>query len=83
MFRNGTAFARWELGRSSFSSMTATVRSLSRSVWINVGALVPSTRLTSDGTMKPMDDPTVSERDHRAKIDALRLMVAFVVSTII
>lgn len=48
--------------------MISLVRSLSRSVWINT--ITPST----------ITDPVVIEHDRQAKIDSLRLMVAFVVS---
>ncbi|KAL8279320.1 hypothetical protein RQP46_008357 [Phenoliferia psychrophenolica] len=78
VFRNGTAFNRWDDGRKTFGSL----RSLSRMVWINVGAYPSVTgRLTSDGTVKPMELPTITDADRKAKIMALRMMVAFVVAT--
>ncbi|ORY90673.1 Bestrophin, RFP-TM, chloride channel-domain-containing protein [Leucosporidium creatinivorum] len=85
VFRNGSAYARWDDGRKSFAKMISTVRTLSRSTWINVGAPGPSTgRLTSDGTRLPPpstnDHQGISAQDHDQKIKALRLMVAFVVS---
>ncbi|KAI5476644.1 hypothetical protein MNV49_007422 [Pseudohyphozyma bogoriensis] len=82
VFRNGTAFGRWDDGRKLFGSMTSNVRSLSRSVWINVGAFPPMTgRLASDNTLKPTNEPTITDEDAKAKITAVRMMVAFVVAT--
>lgn len=77
--RSNQAYARWENGRATFAGMAAGVRSLSRSVWVNVGAFGPprGTGLSSHPTV----DPTISEKDHEAKERALRLMVAFVVAT--
>ncbi|KAM0751539.1 hypothetical protein T439DRAFT_324723 [Meredithblackwellia eburnea MCA 4105] len=82
VFRNGAAFNRWDDGRKTFGSMTANVRSLSRSVWVNVGAFPSQTgRLRSDGSVQPPEDPTITDEDRKAKISALRMMVAFVVAT--
>ncbi|KAK4052118.1 hypothetical protein OIV83_002412 [Microbotryomycetes sp. JL201] len=72
VFRNGAAYARWDEGRKAFGSMISTVRSLSRSTWINVGAAGP-VRPASNFA----NNLKVSAADHGAKIKALRLMVAF------
>ncbi|GAA6006297.1 hypothetical protein JCM10207_000593 [Rhodosporidiobolus poonsookiae] len=82
VFRNGSAYARWDDGRKTFAKMLATVRNLSRTVWLNVGAPTPiKGRLASDGILKPADEQRISDRDREDKVKALRLMVAFVVAT--
>ncbi|CEQ39276.1 SPOSA6832_00803 [Sporobolomyces salmonicolor] len=83
VFRNGSAYQRWDAGRTTFSKMMATVRCLSRTVWINVGAPTPvKGRLNSEGVLKPHaeSEDIESGKDLEDKIKALRLMVAFVVS---
>jgi hypothetical protein len=37
-------------------------------------------RLASDGTLKPVEDTPVTDQQLKAKTQAIRLMVAFVVS---
>ncbi|GAA5923265.1 hypothetical protein JCM1841_005690 [Sporobolomyces salmonicolor] len=84
VFRNGSAYQRWDAGRTTFSKMMATVRCLSRTVWINVGAPTPvKGRLNSEGVLKPHaeSEDIESGKDLEDKIKALRLMVAFVVAT--
>lgn len=80
VFRNTTAYARWEDGRKTFSGMVSNVRSISRNVWLNVGASTAGARIASDGTIKSIEDPDMTPEDHQAKVDCLRLLVAFVVS---
>lgn len=81
MFRNGSAYTRWDEGRKTFAKMTSIVRSLSRTVWINVGAAGPSRgRLASDGTLRPHQDEGMKPEDHEDKVKVLRMMVAFVVA---
>lgn len=76
VFRNGSAYARWDEGRKSFAKMSSTVRTLSRSTWVNVGAPGP---IRSDGTRAEVDAGELRRTtDQKAK--ALRLMVAFVVA---
>lgn len=72
VFRNGSAYARWDDGRKSFARMISTVRTLSRSTWINVGAPGP--------TGGAREGRATSKAEHEQKVKALRLMVAFVVS---
>ncbi|GAA5898923.1 hypothetical protein JCM6882_004031 [Rhodosporidiobolus microsporus] len=83
VFRNGSAYARWDDGRKTFAKMLSTTRNLSRTIWVNVGAPPPlKGRLASDGTLKPTegeDGTTKKDRDDKEK--ALRLLVAFVVAT--
>jgi putative membrane protein len=67
-----------------FYSQLSTTRSLSRTVWINIGAPTPvKGRLASDGVLKPdrNDEKGLSREDQDQKVKALRLMVAFVVAT--
>jgi len=81
VFRNSSAYTRWDEGRKTFAKMTSIVRSLSRAVWINVGAAAPSRgRLASDGTLRPQQDEGMAPEDHEDKIKVLRMMVAFVVA---
>ncbi|GAA5907301.1 hypothetical protein JCM8208_007148 [Rhodotorula glutinis] len=81
VFRNGSAYTRWDEARKTFAKMTSIVRSLSRTVWINVGAAGPSRgRLASDGSLKPHQDEGMSHEDHEDKVKVLRMMVAFVVA---
>ncbi|GAA5987522.1 hypothetical protein JCM11641_007173 [Rhodosporidiobolus odoratus] len=87
VFRNGSAYARWDDGRKTFARMMATTRNLSRTVWINVSAPTPiKGRLASDGLLKPDAEPSDKElgakkKDQEDKVKAVRLMVAFVVAT--
>ncbi|GAA5997976.1 uncharacterized protein JCM10292_002237 [Rhodotorula paludigena] len=83
VFRNTSAYGRWDEGRKVFNKMMTTVRCLSRTVWINVGAPTPSKgRLASDGTLKPdSTDGGMSRKDYEDKVKALRLMCAFVTAT--
>ncbi|GAA6042816.1 hypothetical protein JCM8097_004442 [Rhodosporidiobolus ruineniae] len=85
VFRNGSAYARWDDGRKTFAKMLATTRNLSRTVWINVGAPPPAKgRLASDGFLKPPaegSEDALGKKDKEDKVKALRLMVAFVVAT--
>ncbi|SGY68443.1 BQ5605_C004g02889 [Microbotryum silenes-dioicae] len=80
VFRNSSAFQRWDEGRKAFSTLISITRSLSRSVWINVGAAAPP-KFERDGSQIASNDPDLTERDHNAKVKALRLMVAVVVAT--
>ena len=81
VFRNGTAFSRWEDGRKTFGSMSSTVRSLSRYVWINVGAATyDPDRKNVDGLSVPWQSANWRQADKDEKIDALRLMCAFMVA---
>ncbi|TNY17131.1 Bestrophin, RFP-TM, chloride channel-domain-containing protein [Rhodotorula diobovata] len=81
VFRNGSAYTRWDDGRKTLATMTGLVRSLARTVWINVGAPSPSRgRLASDGTLRPQQDEGMSPDDHEDKVKVLRLLVAFVVA---
>ncbi|GAA5836808.1 hypothetical protein JCM11251_005794 [Rhodosporidiobolus azoricus] len=83
VFRNGSAYARWDDGRKTFAKMLATTRNLSRTIWINVGAPTPvKGRLASDGILKPStEDDSTSKKDREDKEKALRLLIAFVVAT--
>lgn len=74
VFRNGTAYQRWDEGRKAFSSLSSTVRSLARSTWINVGAQ-GFQKTTAEHTSTTTTDNAL----RKDKIKALRLMVAFVV----
>ncbi|BGP18938.1 hypothetical protein JCM10213_001963 [Rhodosporidiobolus nylandii] len=77
VFRNSSAYARWEDGRKTFGKMMSTVRNLTRSIWVIVGAPIaaksPAEALASIERL--------SEKDHEEKIKAVRLLVAFVIAT--
>lgn len=65
VFRNGSAFARWDSGRQDFGALLSTVRSFSRVLWT-----LPA----------PAGAAPLSGRDVQAKRTAIRMAVAFVVS---
>jgi putative membrane protein len=73
VFRNTTAFARWEDGRKAFTSMQSSVRNTARDFWISIGAPIhnPSARDSHSS-------PTLSPHEIRLKARALRLLVAYV-----
>lgn len=52
VFRNSTAYARWQEGRQLFSNMSNNVRNLARLTWVAVGQLLkPQTdRITDTNT---------------------------------
>ncbi|GAA5832796.1 hypothetical protein JCM3766R1_007046 [Sporobolomyces carnicolor] len=84
VFRNSSAYSRWDTGRTNFAKMTSTVRSLSRGIWINIGAPTSEkSRLDADGNVVPLSDREKGERekDLEDKKKCLRLLVAFVVAT--
>ncbi|GAA5830841.1 hypothetical protein JCM5353_000585 [Sporobolomyces roseus] len=83
VFRNSSAYNRWDTGRTTFAKMTSLVRSLSRGIWLNVGAPTSErSRLDSDGNVKDLTAKEMGERDKdlEDKKKCLRLLVAFVVS---
>ncbi|GAA5995701.1 hypothetical protein JCM5350_007125 [Sporobolomyces pararoseus] len=84
VFRNGSAYSRWDSGRQNFAKMTSTVRSLTRGIWINVGApTAEKSRLDAQGNVLPLSDKEKGERekDLEDKKKCLRLLVAFVIAT--
>ncbi|GAA5894874.1 uncharacterized protein JCM6883_002240 [Sporobolomyces salmoneus] len=84
VFRNTSAYSRWDTGRTNFAKMTSVVRSLSRGIWINVGApTAERTRLDASGNTLPLSETEKGERekDLEDKKKCLRLLVAFVVAT--
>ncbi|OAV91625.1 hypothetical protein PTTG_05280 [Puccinia triticina 1-1 BBBD Race 1] len=72
VFRNTTAFARWEDGRKAFTSLQSAVRNTARDYWISIGAPVH--------TSNPKDPrpAPLSPKEIRLKARALRLLVAYV-----
>ncbi|EFP84228.1 uncharacterized protein PGTG_10606 [Puccinia graminis f. sp. tritici CRL 75-36-700-3] len=72
VFRNTTAFARWEDGRKAFTSLQSAVRNTARDYWISIGAPVH--------TSNPKDPTPASlpPKEIRLKARALRLLVAYV-----
>ncbi|GAA5873520.1 hypothetical protein JCM16303_001153 [Sporobolomyces ruberrimus] len=84
VFRNSSAYSRWDAGRTNFAKMTSIVRSLSRGIWINIGAPTSeNSRLDSNGNVKKLTEKEKGERekDLEDKKKCLRLLVAFVVAT--
>ncbi|GAA5863960.1 hypothetical protein JCM8547_005296 [Rhodosporidiobolus lusitaniae] len=98
VFRNGSAYARWDDGRKTFAKLLSVTRNLSRTVWINIGAPPPASFKARSFPWE--DDPSLTEeekakkrkeaeqeevrrkkKDEEDKVNALRLMVAFVVAT--
>ncbi|GAA6008649.1 hypothetical protein JCM11491_003382 [Sporobolomyces phaffii] len=84
VFRNSSAYSRWDTGRTNFAKMTSTVRSLSRGIWINIGAPTSEkSRLDAEGNVKRLSvrEKGEREKDLEDKKKCLRLLVAFVVAT--
>ncbi|BGP22398.1 hypothetical protein JCM10295v2_001277 [Rhodotorula toruloides] len=84
VFRNGSAYARWDEGRKTFAKMSSIARSLSRSVWVSIGAPPPVKPVGDNATLKPPSSSveegvTANVLDEKVKV--LRLIVAFVVAT--
>lgn len=77
VFRNTTAFARWDDGRKSFTSLQSAVRNTARDYWISIGS--PSHIANSSAT-KQSQSHLLSSSEVRLKARALRLLVAFVVA---
>lgn len=80
VFRNQTAYARWDDGRKSFGTTISTVRNLARLTWVNVGPPHAVGRINSEGKKVSSLDVEYGDDDRRKKRKALRLMVAFVVA---
>ncbi|KAI9621363.1 hypothetical protein KEM48_007765 [Puccinia striiformis f. sp. tritici PST-130] len=72
VFRNTTAFARWEDGRKAFTSLQSAVRNTARDYWISIGA---PTYNPNAKDSKPVSLPAL---EIRLKARALRLLVAYV-----
>ncbi|KAA1114105.1 hypothetical protein PGTUg99_020740 [Puccinia graminis f. sp. tritici] len=72
VFRNTTAFARWEDGRKAFTSLQSAVRNTARDYWISIGAPVHTSN-PKDPTPAPLPPKEI-----RLKARALRLLVAYV-----
>ncbi|KAL7004748.1 hypothetical protein EMMF5_005663 [Cystobasidiomycetes sp. EMM_F5] len=82
VFRNSTAFARWQEGRALYSNLSNNVRNLARFTWCAVGAPVEEHgRLDSAGKRVPYREGAYGPKERREKIAALRWMVAFVVAS--
>ncbi|KAH9819454.1 Bestrophin, RFP-TM, chloride channel-domain-containing protein [Melampsora americana] len=71
VFRNTTAYARWDEGRKTFTSLQSLVRNLARDYWISIGAPPPG---------HDMNIEILSPDEIRTKARCLRLMVAFVIA---
>ncbi|KAG0152016.1 hypothetical protein CROQUDRAFT_71336 [Cronartium quercuum f. sp. fusiforme G11] len=71
VFRNTTAFARWDEGRKSFTALRSLVRNLARDYWISVGGPCPG---------QDANVVNLPQNEVRTKARCLRLMVAFVVA---
>jgi len=74
VFRNTTAFARWEDGRKAFTSLQSAVRNTARDFWISIGA--PDH--VNPNSKNPSSSATLSAQEIRLKARALRLLVAYV-----
>lgn len=82
VFRNGSSYDRFWEGRKAFSQMTATIRSLSRSVWISV-SLPPPADEESPVHVKGKTPVTsvTSIQLRRRKVKALKLALSFAYAT--
>ncbi|GAA5823320.1 hypothetical protein JCM5353_008231 [Sporobolomyces roseus] len=84
VFRNTSAYNRWDTGRTTFAKMISTTRSLSRVIWIYVGAPTSEqSRIDAQGKVKELSAKETGERekDLEDKKKCLRLLVAFVIAT--
>ncbi|GAA5924240.1 uncharacterized protein JCM15063_005580 [Sporobolomyces koalae] len=83
VFRNSSAYSRWDTGRTNFAKMTSIVRSLSRGIWINIGApTADKSRVDAQGHVQKLSEREMGQRakDLQDKEKCLRLLVAFVVA---
>ncbi|CAH7686274.1 Bestrophin, RFP-TM, chloride channel-domain-containing protein [Phakopsora pachyrhizi] len=71
VFRNTTAFGRWDDGRKNFTSLQNVVRNAARDSWISIGARGPIDASKKQG---------LSPHEVRLKARYLRMLVAFAVS---
>ncbi|KAH9830920.1 UPF0187-domain-containing protein [Rhodofomes roseus] len=76
VFRNGTSYDRYYEGRKDFGTMTAHIRSLSRSIWINV-AVPPA---DDAARVKGVAPNLTAAQLRRRKVDALKLCAAYAYS---
>ncbi|KAI0290506.1 Bestrophin, RFP-TM, chloride channel-domain-containing protein [Russula brevipes] len=76
VFRNGTSYDRYYEGRKSFGALSSQARNLARLIWVQV-ALPP----TDDTTGKTPSTDVTPQQLRRRKIDALKLIVSFVIAT--
>jgi putative membrane protein len=67
VFRNSSAFARWEDGRRTFGAMSAAIRNIARYTWVNVGASTYDSSRDS-----PYKHANWTEADQQAKVQAMR-----------
>ena len=82
VFRNSTAYARWQEGRQLFSNMSNNVRNLARHTWVAVGqATYSAGRLNSQGVRVPWHTGEYGEPEKQEKVAALRMMTGFVVAS--
>ncbi|KAH8919132.1 UPF0187-domain-containing protein [Atractiella rhizophila] len=76
VFRNSTAYNRWDDGRKFTSSLSSTVRSVSRMIWVNVSLTHPR----SSGDEKKTLSEEEKDEERAFKKRTIRLLVAFVVA---
>ncbi|GAA5878090.1 hypothetical protein JCM3774_006480 [Rhodotorula dairenensis] len=81
VFRNGSAYTRWDDGRKQWAKMMSTSRSLVRAIWINVGAASPVRGPGGPLSLPSETPPAPTVKAQSDKVSAARLVVAFLVAT--
>ncbi|GAA5968954.1 hypothetical protein JCM8115_002163 [Rhodotorula mucilaginosa] len=84
VFRNGSAYSRWDDGRKQWAKMMSISRSLTRTIWIHVAAGSPSHGLNGGHRLPAENGPNLfvkAQNDQHDKVSAARLVVAFLVAT--
>ncbi|KWU44618.1 UPF0187-domain-containing protein [Rhodotorula sp. JG-1b] len=81
VFRNGSAYSRWDEGRKQWAKMMSISRSLVRTIWINVGAGSPVRGPNGSHSLLAESRPGLPVKAQNDKVSAARLVVAFLVAT--
>ncbi|MBW0498017.1 hypothetical protein O181_037732 [Austropuccinia psidii MF-1] len=80
VFRNTTAFARWNEGSNYFSSLQSVVRNLARDVWVSINQPRRGAASASQSTHQIAEQKSLPIEEIKAKARCLRLLVAFVIA---
>ncbi|BGP53457.1 hypothetical protein JCM8202v2_001016 [Rhodotorula sphaerocarpa] len=81
VFRNGSAYNRWDDGRKEWARMIATSRTLARTAWIHIGAANPVQGPGRPRNLATELLPPLSAKARDDKRKAVRLVVAFLIAT--
>ncbi|POY76045.1 hypothetical protein BMF94_0768 [Rhodotorula taiwanensis] len=81
VFRNNSAYSRWDEGRKQWAKMMSVSRSLTRTIWVNIGLASPTRGPGGPLNLPTEQAPTLSSDTQEGKAQAVRLVVAFLVAT--